>query len=53
MGSVIGKGVVRRRGGRVALLVFGVQLAEAMKVGREPGRHGGGHEVREAWTSSK
>ncbi|MBG4057823.1 1-deoxy-D-xylulose-5-phosphate synthase [Pseudomonas aeruginosa] len=27
----IGKGVVRRRGGRVALLVFGVQLAEAMK----------------------
>ncbi|MFU6535203.1 1-deoxy-D-xylulose-5-phosphate synthase [Pseudomonas aeruginosa] len=28
----IGKGVFRRRGGRVALLVFGVQLAEAMKV---------------------
>ncbi|MCO2384014.1 1-deoxy-D-xylulose-5-phosphate synthase [Pseudomonas aeruginosa] len=28
----IGKGVVRRRDGRVALLVFGVQLAEAMKV---------------------
>ncbi|MBH8911379.1 1-deoxy-D-xylulose-5-phosphate synthase [Pseudomonas aeruginosa] len=28
----IGKGVVRRRGGRGALLVFGVQLAEAMKV---------------------
>ncbi|HHF0104341.1 1-deoxy-D-xylulose-5-phosphate synthase [Pseudomonas aeruginosa] len=28
----IGKGVVRRRGGRVALLVFGVQLAEATKV---------------------
>ncbi|MBG6952150.1 1-deoxy-D-xylulose-5-phosphate synthase [Pseudomonas aeruginosa] len=28
----IGKGGVRRRGGRVALLVFGVQLAEAMKV---------------------
>ncbi|MEV1352049.1 1-deoxy-D-xylulose-5-phosphate synthase [Pseudomonas aeruginosa] len=28
----IGKGVVRPRGGRVALLVFGVQLAEAMKV---------------------
>ncbi|EKA36375.1 1-deoxy-D-xylulose-5-phosphate synthase [Pseudomonas aeruginosa ATCC 14886] len=28
----IGKGVVRRRGGRIALLVFGVQLAEAMKV---------------------
>ncbi|HGJ9036132.1 TPA: 1-deoxy-D-xylulose-5-phosphate synthase [Pseudomonas aeruginosa] len=28
----IGKGVVRRRGSRVALLVFGVQLAEAMKV---------------------
>lgn len=28
----IGKGVVRRRSGRVALLVFGVQLAEAMKV---------------------
>ncbi|MCO4071663.1 1-deoxy-D-xylulose-5-phosphate synthase [Pseudomonas aeruginosa] len=28
----IGKGVVRRRGGRVALLVFGVQLAAAMKV---------------------
>ncbi|MBG6611927.1 1-deoxy-D-xylulose-5-phosphate synthase [Pseudomonas aeruginosa] len=28
----IGKGLVRRRGGRVALLVFGVQLAEAMKV---------------------
>ncbi|MGU2001420.1 1-deoxy-D-xylulose-5-phosphate synthase [Pseudomonas aeruginosa] len=28
----IGKGVVRRRGGRAALLVFGVQLAEAMKV---------------------
>ncbi|EMM6197730.1 1-deoxy-D-xylulose-5-phosphate synthase [Pseudomonas aeruginosa] len=28
----IGKGVVRRRGGRVALLVFGVQLAETMKV---------------------
>ncbi|MCS8938104.1 1-deoxy-D-xylulose-5-phosphate synthase [Pseudomonas aeruginosa] len=30
----IGKGVVRRRGGRVALLVFGVQLAEAMKVAK-------------------
>ncbi|HCF2413543.1 TPA: 1-deoxy-D-xylulose-5-phosphate synthase [Pseudomonas aeruginosa] len=28
----IGKGVVRRRGSKVALLVFGVQLAEAMKV---------------------
>ncbi|MBH9402513.1 1-deoxy-D-xylulose-5-phosphate synthase [Pseudomonas aeruginosa] len=28
----IGKGGVRRRGGRVALLGFGVQLAEAMKV---------------------
>lgn len=28
----IGKAVVRRRGGRVALLVFGVQLAGAMKV---------------------
>ncbi|MBG4299665.1 1-deoxy-D-xylulose-5-phosphate synthase [Pseudomonas aeruginosa] len=28
----IGKGGVRRRGGRGALLVFGVQLAEAMKV---------------------
>ncbi len=28
----IGKSVVRRRGGRVTLLVFGVQLAEAMKV---------------------
>ncbi|MBG4946157.1 1-deoxy-D-xylulose-5-phosphate synthase [Pseudomonas aeruginosa] len=27
----IGKGVIRRRGGRGALLVFGVQLAEAMK----------------------
>ncbi|WP_439887393.1 1-deoxy-D-xylulose-5-phosphate synthase [Pseudomonas sp. MBLB4123] len=29
----IGKGVVRRQGSRVALLVFGVQLAEALKVG--------------------
>ncbi|MCG4454606.1 1-deoxy-D-xylulose-5-phosphate synthase [Pseudomonas sp. MMS21-TM103] len=29
----IGKGVVRRTGRRVALLVFGVQLAEALKVG--------------------
>jgi len=29
----IGKGVVRRQGQRVALLVFGVQLAEALKVG--------------------
>ncbi|WP_375741279.1 1-deoxy-D-xylulose-5-phosphate synthase [Pseudomonas boanensis] len=28
----IGKGVVRRRGQKVALLVFGVQLAEALKV---------------------
>ncbi len=28
----IGKGVVRRRGSKVALLVFGVQLAEALKV---------------------
>ncbi len=28
----IGKGVVRRRGEKVALLVFGVQLAEAMQV---------------------
>jgi 1-deoxy-D-xylulose-5-phosphate synthase len=28
----IGKGVVRRQGSKVALLVFGVQLAEAMKV---------------------
>ncbi|MEW9905202.1 1-deoxy-D-xylulose-5-phosphate synthase [Pseudomonas putida] len=28
----IGKGVVRRKGEKVALLVFGVQLAEAMKV---------------------
>ncbi|MBB2495313.1 1-deoxy-D-xylulose-5-phosphate synthase [Aquipseudomonas ullengensis] len=29
----IGKGLVRRRGNRVALLAFGVQLAEALKVG--------------------
>jgi 1-deoxy-D-xylulose-5-phosphate synthase len=29
----IGKGVIRRTGQRVALLVFGVQLAEALKVG--------------------
>ena len=29
----IGKGVVRRQGQRVALLAFGVQLAEALKVG--------------------
>ncbi|AYC31441.1 1-deoxy-D-xylulose-5-phosphate synthase [Pseudomonas cavernae] len=29
----IGKGVVRRQGQKVALLVFGVQLAEALKVG--------------------
>ncbi len=29
----IGKGVVRRQGRKVALLVFGVQLAEALKVG--------------------
>lgn len=29
----IGKGVVRRRGTGVALLVFGVQLAEALRVG--------------------
>ena len=29
----IGKGVVRREGKRVALLVFGVQLADALKVG--------------------
>jgi 1-deoxy-D-xylulose-5-phosphate synthase len=29
----IGKGVVRRQGGNVALLVFGVQLSEALKVG--------------------
>ena len=29
----IGKGVIRRTGRRVALLVFGVQLAEALKVG--------------------
>ncbi|MBF8757511.1 1-deoxy-D-xylulose-5-phosphate synthase [Pseudomonas guariconensis] len=28
----IGKGVVRRKGEKIALLVFGVQLAEAMKV---------------------
>ncbi|MDH4558739.1 1-deoxy-D-xylulose-5-phosphate synthase [Pseudomonas sp. BN417] len=28
----IGKGVVRRRGAKVALLVFGVQLAEALQV---------------------
>lgn len=28
----IGKGVVRRQGSKVALLVFGVQLAEALKV---------------------
>ncbi len=28
----IGKGVVRRKGEKVAMLVFGVQLAEAMKV---------------------
>jgi len=28
----IGKGVIRRRGSKVALLVFGVQLAEALKV---------------------
>jgi 1-deoxy-D-xylulose-5-phosphate synthase len=30
----IGKGVVRRQGRRVALLVFGVQLREALKVGQ-------------------
>ncbi|HTN30286.1 MAG TPA: 1-deoxy-D-xylulose-5-phosphate synthase [Pseudomonas sp.] len=29
----IGKGVIRRQGARVALLAFGVQLAEALKVG--------------------
>lgn len=29
----IGKGLVRRRGQKTALLVFGVQLAEALKVG--------------------
>jgi len=29
----IGKAVTRRRGGKVALLVFGVQLAEALQVG--------------------
>ena len=29
----IGKGVVRRKGTRVALLAFGVQLAEALRVG--------------------
>src|SRR6218665_4057235 len=29
----IGKGVVRREGSGVALLVFGVQLADALKVG--------------------
>ncbi len=29
----IGKGVVRRQGSKVALLVFGVQLAEALQVG--------------------
>jgi 1-deoxy-D-xylulose-5-phosphate synthase len=29
----IGKGLVRRQGSKVALLVFGVQLAEALKVG--------------------
>ena len=29
----IGKGVVRRQGQRIALLAFGVQLAEALKVG--------------------
>ncbi|MHB0819021.1 1-deoxy-D-xylulose-5-phosphate synthase [Stutzerimonas stutzeri] len=29
----IGKGVIRRQGSKVALLVFGVQLAEALKVG--------------------
>ncbi|MDP3845206.1 MAG: 1-deoxy-D-xylulose-5-phosphate synthase [Pseudomonas sp.] len=29
----IGKGVVRRQGSKIALLVFGVQLAEALKVG--------------------
>jgi 1-deoxy-D-xylulose-5-phosphate synthase len=28
----IGKGIVRRQGSKVAMLVFGVQLAEAMKV---------------------
>ena len=28
----IGKGVVRRKGQKVAMLVFGVQLAEALKV---------------------
>ena len=33
----IGKGVVRRQGEDVALLVFGVQLAEAMKVGESLG----------------
>ncbi|MBF8743978.1 1-deoxy-D-xylulose-5-phosphate synthase [Pseudomonas guariconensis] len=32
---VIGKGVVRRKGEKVALLVFGVQLAEAMKVAEQ------------------
>jgi 1-deoxy-D-xylulose-5-phosphate synthase len=29
----IGKGLIRRQGSKVALLVFGVQLAEALKVG--------------------
>ncbi|MCP2936715.1 1-deoxy-D-xylulose-5-phosphate synthase, partial [Salmonella enterica subsp. enterica serovar Typhimurium] len=31
----IGKGVVRRQGEKLALLVFGVQLAEAMQVAEQ------------------
>jgi 1-deoxy-D-xylulose-5-phosphate synthase len=31
----IGKGVVRRQGGKVALLVFGVQLSEALQVAEQ------------------
>ncbi|MGY4490876.1 1-deoxy-D-xylulose-5-phosphate synthase [Pseudomonas sp. TE3610] len=31
----IGKGVIRREGSKAALLVFGVQLAEALKVGEK------------------
>ncbi|MCE6983868.1 1-deoxy-D-xylulose-5-phosphate synthase, partial [Pseudomonas frederiksbergensis] len=31
----IGKGIVRRQGSKVALLVFGVQLSEALKVAEQ------------------
>ena len=44
----VGKGEVRRRGKKIAILAFGSMLAPGPRGGGDPGRDGGQHALREA-----